>query len=178
MLQARTAVLLCNTRVSPRARAAILGRPYRMPQAKEHRITVDCRTEKRTVEPIGPVRKPKPTAPVANPFQVVIRRNCRPAIVNIVVDAICRAFEIDEAHLTAADRTHKAAAARMAAYRLLREVGGYSKSAISRAFQRDHSTILSGLAKAAALHAGDPDWRARFDLALASATAARKAVTQ
>lgn len=52
--------ILTGARVSPRARARILGQPYHPPAAKEHHIAVDIPTDTKTVVSID---QPKPAPP-------------------------------------------------------------------------------------------------------------------
>jgi hypothetical protein len=187
MLQARTAAVLGNTRMSPRARARILGQPYRLPPAKEHRIIVDIRLGTRRVETIEPphAAKRNPFQPIELPAAVlppvpsgvirvpdaIGRIVCRQAARRILA-VVANLWEVRIDDLQGPRKHAELVAARHAAYLLIRERLGYSTPLIGRQLgDRDHTSVLQGIRRAHQRLAAEPDWAAKYD-------AARKAVAQ
>ena len=77
---------------------------------------------------------------------------------------VARAFGVTPAAIRARGRTPDVAAARLAAYRLLRLEAGLSKSRIARFVgNRDHSTIHYGLASAEGRLRTDSWFAARYE---------------
>lgn len=78
-----------------------------------------------------------------------------PAIAAIVA-AVAGAFGIPPAEVLGRDRSKTVMEARLIAYYLARHCTRYSYPQLGRAFERDHTTVLSGVAHAAALISADP----------------------
>jgi len=166
---ARTQAVLNSGRLSPADRARVMGLRIALPFAKETRITVDCRTGERTIEPMVPV------AVRRNPFNLegateaaAIMRKA-PWAMTSILKAVSAAFDIPVADIIGRARSIRESRPRFAAYRLLAEAG-YSRARIGRTLRRDHTSISSGLARAELLHATDLAWRENFDRARANLT--------
>ena len=159
---ARTEAALASGRLSPWARARILGLPIALAPAKQTWITVDCLTGRRTIEAMA-----EPTAEEANPFEVdekspkaILRSAPREAV--RIVKAFAVAFDVRVVDVLGDRRSFRETRPRFAVYRLLGEAG-YTAASIGRALKRDHTSINNGLKRAAILHDTDPDWRKLFD---------------
>lgn len=158
---ARTEAVLASGRLSPWARARILGQHVELLPAKQTRIIVDCRTGKRTIERMEPVAEEEnPFAPRETKTASILRSAPRAAV--RILKACAAAFDVRVVDILGDRRTIRETRPRFAAYRLLGEAG-YSGASIGRALKRDHTSINNGLKRAAILHDSDPDWRRLFD---------------
>lgn len=175
--------VLTGARVSPQARARILGQQYFQPAAKTHRITIDlAKPEERTVETVDPsqpteipesVQPPKVERAVETacrdlPVTALHRKvpNATPTI-RAILEATADAFSVTLYMLLGAQRDQKVARARFAAAKLMRERRLMSTSRIAFALGgRDHTTILAQLIRADALLGSDEDWTTRYHAAV------------
>lgn len=160
---ARTQAVLASGRLSPWARARILGLRLDLPPAKVTRITVDCRTGRRTIESEDP-----PTATQRNPFErervtapaAILRK--APWTMRRILNAVATAFDIPVDDILGHRRSIRETRPRFAVYLLLAEAK-YSGAKIGRVCKRDHTSAANGLKRAAILHEDDADWRALVD---------------
>ncbi|CAB4167679.1 Chromosomal replication initiator, DnaA C-terminal [uncultured Caudovirales phage] len=157
----RTEAALASGRLSPWARARILGLPIMLAPAKQTRITVDCRTGKRTVERMSPEVAQDRFDLVGATSAAVILRSAPMAAVRIL-KTVAAAFDIPVADILGDRRSIRETRPRFAVYRLLAEAG-YTIAAIGRALKRDRTSIRNGLDRAELLHVTSLDWRALFD---------------
>lgn len=194
----RDAVIARN----PHLKAKLLGeRPaYALP--KETRITVDCRTGERTVEPISQLTPPpKPAGPVIiwppppRLPKIVQRQHVqrqpadkqRPArisaynnrtAIGCIVLVCAKHWEIDPDEIARPGRNAKYVRPRFACMKLMRELLGLSMPAIGWALgRRDHTTALAAYGRAQEMLETDADWRRRYEAARAELTAESKGVT-
>lgn len=188
LIAKRDAGLACVR--DPRAKARILGVPYRLPTAKEHRIIVDCRTGKRSVETLtidppvlkayrAPVVRRIPPAVKLSLGQRIAEAQRRRLMKKIgmepdlaitteaILQAVTTAFDMSPYALLGANRTQRVARPRWAAMKLMRTLSCMSTSIIGKTLGgRDHTSIMYGLLRAEELLEADLDWRARYDHAL------------
>ena len=81
-----------------------------------------------------------------------------PRSANDAVQAAARVFDVTRQEILGADRCHRLCRARWAVMVALRQ-RGYSLPRIGRALgDRDHTTVMSGLKRAAAIRAVDPEY--------------------
>ena len=156
LVEKRDAVL-SGARISPAARARILGKTvYRMP-AKEHRIVVDMKAATRTVETTDYA------APKKAKRKDLRRRRLQSKYADIM-EAVAAAFNVTLNALFGEVKKSDAATsrARFAVMRMIREERGASTPCIGRAIKRDHTTVLSGLKRADQLIGTDRDWANRY----------------
>ncbi len=150
-------------------------RPY-LP-AKVHRITVDCKTGKRTVESGIIVAKPAPKVehtvvrrPEPQPYAKRASVPCAQIVfegraeLRAIVGAVADAFGLTPQDLLARGRKPLRAQARYAAYLLLRDRMAWSLKTVGCAFCVDHTSVIAGLRRTERLR-HVPDWRHRYEAA-------------
>jgi hypothetical protein len=144
-----------------------ITKPY-LPPAKTHTITVinlktGERTVSTTVAPNPVAAKPaKPTPPPAPPTI------SRPDGVRAILSVVARHWSVGVPALLGAGRSNRLAHPRFAAMVLIKDRLGLSTPAIGRVLgKRDHTTVVSGLRRAATLIENDPEWARRFALVTA-----------
>ncbi len=177
MLAARRDAILSTGRVSPAARARILGQPFYRPVAKTHTITVDLKAGTRIVENGPPGAKP----PVlkARRKRVVRRLDPNdlpptkhraviesPYSVQDVLTAVAASFDLPIYALTSKTRSQRVARPRFAAALLLREKRFMSFKRLGHALgRRDHTTMMHEVKRARVLRETDPKWAADYHAA-------------
>jgi len=159
-LQARTATY---TAAYPHLARRMLGKRPIVIASKTHAITVDLRTNQRTVTTAAQenpfVRVAKPKRAPARPFRAVK--------IAKIIDAVCKAWDVEGADLHTPCRRRGLAWPRFAAYRIISLTFGWSTPQIGRIFERDHTTIMHGLQRAQWLLERDRDWSRRYACAVA-----------
>ena len=175
---------------SPRDRARILGVPFRLPPAKEHRISVDLKTGAREAEEVissTAVAIPLPPRParvpridqdmtlaqrIAQARQIQLQRKLGvdPDLclrTDAIIEAVADAYGITTHAIVSAGRHHKVAHPRMAAMKIMRDHKAMSTSRIGHALgKRDHTTVMYGLLRADEFYETLSWWRTRYDHAL------------
>ena len=156
----------------PRARAAILGVPYRLPPAKTHVILVDVPSGLRQHRCLDAAVSQK-----VNPFMEAKPKPRPPKVwhdrITQTIDAVCKAWGITRAELVGIRRPQRLARPRFACYRLLRDLE-MSTTIIGRTLgKRDHTSVMSGLRRIESFLQFDRDWAMKFDQARAIITAGR-----
>ena len=168
--------ILSTARISPAARARIMGEKPNLPPAKMHRITVDIPSGKRTIE-----RNASP------PKVLKIKRaRCHPPIVELpktvnrpqqptpsqavtplqVLEAIATAYGVTVEGLLGPSHKQAIAVPRFAAAHLLKAKRGMSTTQIGHVLgRRDHTTVVWALRRAYGLMGRDLDWTARYCVA-------------
>lgn len=145
--------------VAPRHRRRLLG-VKRLPilPPVTHAITVDCRrpserkVERVIVQPPRPKVKPAPHRVVITPHRVLV--------------AVAEAFGVTAGDLYSPSRLRRYAYPRFVAMVLLYQGTGRSTFWVGKQVgNRDHTTVLHGLAKAKRLMATYPDYRCRYEAA-------------
>lgn len=149
-LQARRAAVLNSGRVSPAARAAILGCPIAWPTRNRTPMIVAL-----------PAHEPPPVvaAKTEPALQVPVARR--------IVEAVAAAFEVAPDGVFSRRRSWDLTRPRYAAYRLL-QARNLSTTRIGMLLKRDHTTVVHGLRRALELHDRDLDWRRRYEIAKAA----------
>lgn len=171
LIERRDAVL-SSARVSPAARARILGRHHHRPAAKTHIITVNIKAETRTVETRDGSRPPPSTVPRARKPIPVAARPTPPASGTGVpsrrhiLDAVAETFKVTVSALVGPSHDKRSAYARFAAIRLMRDKCKMSYPQIGRALSgRDHTTIMGALRRAEYLLEANAEWAERYHAA-------------
>lgn len=151
--------VLSTARISPAARARILGKTvYRVP-AKEHRIVVDMKAATRTVETTDRTLKPKALVP-SKPRKR--KRFCARGPYAAILSAVAEAWDVSVFGLLSAKRPARLFRPRFAAALILRE-RKLSFPQIGRALgQKDHTTAQHEVRRAAHLLHTDKEWAARY----------------
>src|SRR5262245_5599387 len=127
---------------NPHLAAKILGKRVYV-EPKSTRITVDCRTGERTIEPIVIASPPMVSKPAVAPTRLMSAKRIVEAARTIVEEL----WGIDRDRLMSRS-TKDHIGERYAVYRLLRRVYGWSLPQIGRMVDRDHSSIIAGLKRA------------------------------
>lgn len=109
------------------------------------------------LEPLPKVIPAKPKPPVVLPMINKVRR---------IMVVVCEVYQIKPDELLSPWRSQRVAWPRFAAYRLIHQRLNYSSPNIAGHFNRDHSTILSGLKRAAYLYTYDDAWRHKYERAI------------
>lgn len=173
LLEKRDAVL-SGCRVSPRARAAILGRNYSPPPAKSHTIDIDLQTEIRTViteEFKATPKPPAPKGPFLSPAGPGAWRCTSVAAdasskANDIICAVCEAYGADIWGILSPSRQRKDAWPRFAIMGLLSGILKISTPSVGRILKRDHTTVMAGLRRVADLRATDRLYRHHYRTAV------------
>lgn len=170
----------------PRARARILGVPYALPPAKEHRITVNCRTGERTVETVeaptpqkpNPFNGPKPAPAMLNeaprnphlaPAQAM-PPTPRDIIRSFVAELAATGFQAEGQPLTVDTllnprRTRALVVPRHVVMWLTYKLcPHFSLPQLGRVFNRDHTTIMHAVRRAPTWLIAHPDMREMVDI--------------
>lgn len=147
-LRERTARIVA---ANPHLREKILGRGSK-PVAPRPNAVAPGAPRKRVRKPAR--FQPEPFVEEAITILEPVGRN--------VIAAVARVFNIRVSRLMLPGQTWAPAHARAAAYRILR-ARGWSTTKIGKLFGRDHTTVMSGLRRAAKLYATDPRWRHRLE---------------
>lgn len=163
-LQERTeAVLAANVdRISNASVRRIQGKSPLFASAKETRITVDCRTGARTIEPVvrevpKPKPRPVPQVRVVGGYPVEFRR---------VAAAVCMAFGVDADRLLARGKCKDMALARFACFGLMNQIHGWSYVRTGQVLGRDLSGVRKGVDKCVLYRETKPEFREQYDAAL------------
>lgn len=160
-LNAKRDAILAGCRISPAARARIMGQaPLWQPVEKVHRIVVDIPAHTRTVATtdytVKPEPKPKRRSPMKRRY---IREEHAP-----ILDAVADAYNVTIYALLSPLQNRDVAYPRFAAMALIRKLG-WSTAQIGKAFRRDHTTAMHALNRADWLLANDPEWADRYHAA-------------
>lgn len=91
----------------------------------------------------------------------------------IVLAGVSEAFGIPVEDILGPSREQRLVLARNAAYLIARRMTGMSYPQVGRVFNRDHSTIIAGVAKCCAMMRASPGYRARVVRAAREAMALR-----
>lgn len=162
------------SRLSPAARHRHFPRIYAKPHhdAKETRITVDCRTGTRTIETV--VRVPVVLAP---PPPRPVRLSTDAQIVNVTRAVVEELWSVSRSSLLSRSR-RTGDGERHAVYRLLRRVHGWSTTRIGKLLDRDHTSVITGLQRARDMYQNHQPWREKFDAAMVRLVAMKKEAGQ
>ncbi len=166
-LVTRRDAILSGARVSPEARARILGgRRYTLPVGKTHHITVDLKAGTRTVVTTEPKAAPPPS-PIIIPITLRSQRKRMYGFnfdqrVRDVVETACEVFDVDPWEMMSADRHQRISRARHTAFSILKKVLRLSLPSIGRVFKRDHTSCLSGFRRSAFLRTTNAHYRHQY----------------
>ena len=169
-LQERRASALANPHLSGRARAAILGVPYRLPPAKEHRIEVDLRTGERNVISAEPPKAQRinPFVPRALRKRVLVPPPARIGLRRFVIEAVADAWELKQDEIFLKCRKKRISHPRFAAMALIRRALSASTNDIGRTFAMDHTSIMYALQRNDELMVSNAAYARKFQSVLAS----------
>ncbi len=80
-----------------------------------------------------------------------------------ITEAVCEVFDVSKSELMSSRRDQRACIPRMAAYKICRDITGWSYPRIGRHFGRDHTSVISGVRRCASIK--DPDFHDKIDRA-------------
>lgn len=167
-----------------------LYRPPVITTARSHRITVDLRSGQKSIEALGssPVVLPKAVSLprvehicIPGPMRQRNSGNWRRLTddrvqdqIKIILRVTAAAFGVGVAALISPSRTRRLAYPRFAAVHFLRKVLRISLPSVGRVLQRDHTTCLAAMHRAAELRRLDPNFRMRCVAIVRALRAARR----
>ena len=174
--------ILSTARISPAARARIMGEKPNLPPAKMHRITVDIPSGKRTVERLVETPKAPPVAKAARTPKApkAALASGHPPIADLppapnrpvpsqavtplqVLEAVATAYGVTVEDLLGPSPKQAITQPRFAAAHLLKAKRIMSTTQIGHVLgRRDHTTVVWALRRAYSLMGRDIDWTARY----------------